>query len=61
MKRGDYYGISVTNLMKQRRKMGVYLLTKALQIFLAEGERQISPLDIKTDCVCPLNMKTKTN
>lgn len=52
MKRGDYYGIAVTYSMKKRREMGVYLLTKALQIFLAEGERQISPLDIKTDCGC---------
>jgi hypothetical protein len=46
-KKGDYYGVSVTFSMKERRKMGVYLLQKALQIFLAEGERQIAPLDIK--------------
>ena len=49
MKRGDYYGISVTYSMKKRREIGVYLLTKALRIFLAEGERQILPLDIKAD------------
>ncbi|XP_045215275.2 uncharacterized protein LOC123565473 [Mercenaria mercenaria] len=48
-KKGDYYGVSVTFSMKERRKMGVYLLKKALQIFLAEGERQIAPLDIKKD------------
>ena len=48
-KRGDYYGMSATLCMKQRRKMGAYLITKSLQIFLAEGERQISPLDIKSD------------
>lgn len=41
--------MSVTLSMKQRRTLGVYLLTKALQIFLAEGERQISPVDIKKE------------
>ncbi|XP_052796855.1 uncharacterized protein LOC128229169 [Mya arenaria] len=45
-KRGDYYGVSATYSMKMRRTLGVYLLKKALQIFLAEGERQISPVDI---------------
>ncbi|KAL3867218.1 hypothetical protein ACJMK2_044434 [Sinanodonta woodiana] len=47
-KRGDYYGVATTWSMKQKRKMGVYILKKALQIFLAEGERQICPPDIKT-------------
>ena len=46
-KRGDYYGISTTWGMKERRKMGVYFLKKALQIFQGEGERQILPVDIK--------------
>ncbi|KAH3837647.1 hypothetical protein DPMN_111047 [Dreissena polymorpha] len=46
-KRGDYYGVSVTYSAPRKRTMGVYLLKKALQIFLAEGERQISPADIK--------------
>ncbi|KAL5004171.1 hypothetical protein ScPMuIL_017627 [Solemya velum] len=46
-KRGDYYGIATTWPRKEKRKMGVYLLKKAFQIFLAEGERQICPLDMK--------------
>jgi len=28
--------------------MGVYLIKRALQIFLNEGERQIRPEDLKT-------------
>ncbi|OWF34866.1 uncharacterized protein LOC110443652 [Mizuhopecten yessoensis] len=46
-KRGDYYSVSTTWSNKQRQQVGVYLLKKALQIFLGEGERQISPPDIK--------------
>uniref|UniRef100_A0A8C6VC38 Ankyrin repeat and LEM domain containing 1 n=1 Tax=Naja naja TaxID=35670 RepID=A0A8C6VC38_NAJNA len=32
--------------MKRRRSLGVFLLHRALQIFLAEGERQLRPTDI---------------
>ncbi|ESP05479.1 hypothetical protein LOTGIDRAFT_102206 [Lottia gigantea] len=46
-KKGDFYGTSSTWSMKVKRRMGVYFLKKALQIFLAEGERQICPPDIK--------------
>ncbi|XP_076102149.1 uncharacterized protein LOC143071614 [Mytilus galloprovincialis] len=46
-KRGDYYGISSTWSMKEKRRMGVFFLKKALQIFQGEGERQILPMDIK--------------
>ncbi|XP_069137278.1 uncharacterized protein [Argopecten irradians] len=46
-KKGDYYGVSTTWSNKQRQHVGVLLLKKALQIFLGEGERQISPPDIK--------------
>ncbi|XP_033751024.1 LOW QUALITY PROTEIN: protein phosphatase 1 regulatory subunit 12A-like [Pecten maximus] len=46
-KRGDYYGVSTMWSNKQRQQVGVLLLKKALQIFLGEGERQISPPDIK--------------
>ncbi|RUS84561.1 hypothetical protein EGW08_007656 [Elysia chlorotica] len=41
IKRGDFYGVSSTWSMQLRRQVGVYLLQKALQIFLADGERQI--------------------
>ncbi|KAL8563548.1 hypothetical protein ACOMHN_060864 [Nucella lapillus] len=47
MKKGDYYGVASTWLTTKRRCMGAYLLRKAFQIFLSEGERQICPLDIQ--------------
>ncbi|XP_012938654.1 uncharacterized protein LOC101861013 [Aplysia californica] len=47
MKRGDFYGLASTWSMQQRRMMGVFLLQKALKIFLAEGERQICVPDLK--------------
>ncbi|GFO24721.1 ankyrin repeat and lem domain-containing protein 1 [Plakobranchus ocellatus] len=46
LKRGDFYGVSATWSMQLRRQIGVYLLQKALQIFLAEGERQICLPDL---------------
>lgn len=46
-KRGDFYGV-VSNLpVKKKRELGVHLLYRAMQIFLAEGERQLRPLDIR--------------
>ncbi|XP_033634850.1 protein phosphatase 1 regulatory subunit 12A-like [Asterias rubens] len=46
IKKGDFYGPSSTWPVRQRRQMGVFLLKKACQIFLIEGERQIRPVDI---------------
>ncbi|XP_033821066.1 ankyrin repeat and LEM domain-containing protein 1 [Periophthalmus magnuspinnatus] len=46
-KRGDYYGI-VSNWQQRRKKeLGIHLLYRAMQIFLAEGERQLRPADIR--------------
>ncbi|XP_044276980.1 ankyrin repeat and LEM domain-containing protein 1 isoform X2 [Varanus komodoensis] len=45
-KKGDYYGVAANWPMKQRRRLGIYLLHRAMQIFLAEGERQLRPADI---------------
>lgn len=47
IKRGDYYGISKSWSMKDKRKLGVYLLHKAMNIFLVEGESQLRPNDLK--------------
>ncbi|XP_013384672.1 ankyrin repeat and LEM domain-containing protein 1-like [Lingula anatina] len=47
IKKGDYYGKASTWTLKQKRLLGTYLLKKALQIFLIEGERQIRPGDLK--------------
>ncbi|XP_028672408.2 ankyrin repeat and LEM domain-containing protein 1 [Erpetoichthys calabaricus] len=46
-KRGDYYGVVATWPMKRRRQLGVHLLYRAMQIFMAEGERQLHPADIR--------------
>ncbi|XP_058019650.1 ankyrin repeat and LEM domain-containing protein 1 [Ahaetulla prasina] len=45
-KKGNYYGLVAGWPMKRRRSLGVFLLHRALQIFLAEGERQLRPADI---------------
>lgn len=46
-KRGDYYGVVSTWAAKRKRELGVHLLYRAMQIFLAEGERQLRPADIR--------------
>ncbi|XP_069505032.1 ankyrin repeat and LEM domain-containing protein 1 isoform X2 [Ambystoma mexicanum] len=46
-KKGNYYGYVQDWPMKRRRKLGVHMLHRAMQIFLAEGERQLRPADIK--------------
>ncbi|CAH1797485.1 unnamed protein product [Owenia fusiformis] len=46
-KSGDYYGISSTWKPLDKRKLGVHLLVRAMRVLLAEGERQITPRDIK--------------
>ncbi|XP_026547017.1 collagen alpha-1(I) chain-like [Notechis scutatus] len=45
-KKGNYYGSVAAWPMKRRRSLGVFLLHRALRIFLAEGERQLRPADI---------------
>lgn len=46
-KRGDYYGVVSTWSVRKKRELGVHLLYRAMQIFLAEGERQLRPADIR--------------
>ncbi|XP_014271238.1 ankyrin repeat and LEM domain-containing protein 1 [Halyomorpha halys] len=43
---GEYYGIVKNWSIKQKMQLGVVLLYRALQIYLAEGERQIFPTDL---------------
>ncbi|XP_032094261.1 LOW QUALITY PROTEIN: ankyrin repeat and LEM domain-containing protein 1 [Thamnophis elegans] len=45
-KKGNYYGLVAGWPMKRRRNLGVFLLHRALRIFLGEGERQLRPADI---------------
>lgn len=47
MKKGNYYGEAKDWTPKRKRQLGVILLRRACAIFLAEGERQISPIDLK--------------
>lgn len=42
-KSGDYYGVVATWRSKEKCELGRYLLFKAFQILLVEGERQIFP------------------
>lgn len=46
-KRGNCYGVAAGWPPRRRRRLGVHLLHRALQIFLAEGERQLRPADIQ--------------
>nr|XP_046247629.1 ankyrin repeat and LEM domain-containing protein 1 [Scatophagus argus] len=46
-KRGDFYGVVSNWQMKKKRELGIHLLYRAMQIFLAEGERQLRPADIR--------------
>ncbi|XP_024134656.1 ankyrin repeat and LEM domain-containing protein 1 isoform X2 [Oryzias melastigma] len=46
-KRGDFYGVMSNWQMKRKRELGIHLLYRAMQIFLAEGERQLRPADIR--------------
>ncbi|CAH2292911.1 ankyrin repeat and LEM domain-containing 1, partial [Pelobates cultripes] len=45
-KKGVYYGQLQNWKPARRRNLGVHMLYRALQIFLAEGERQLRPPDI---------------
>ncbi|GAB1605194.1 uncharacterized protein LOC115220343 isoform X1 [Argonauta hians] len=44
--RGSCYGLTTKWSLAWKREMGTYWLYKAFQIFLAEGERQIFPVDL---------------
>ncbi|XP_038211578.1 ankyrin repeat and LEM domain-containing protein 1-like [Zerene cesonia] len=46
LKVGNYYGVAASWPLKERRMLGLYLLYKAMHIFLSEGERQLRPDDI---------------
>ncbi|KAM5193347.1 ankyrin repeat and LEM domain-containing protein 1 [Mantella aurantiaca] len=47
-KKGVYYGQAQNWTLTRRRRLGVHMLHRAMQIFLAEGERQLRPPDIRT-------------
>lgn len=47
IKRGDYYGISKSWTMRQRKQLGIWLLYKAMHVLMIEGESQLRPDDIK--------------
>ncbi|TMW51065.1 hypothetical protein DOY81_003839 [Sarcophaga bullata] len=45
-KRGDYYGPAKTWTMREKKYLGIALLFKAMRIYVAEGESQLSPSDL---------------
>lgn len=47
IKSGEFYGVAATWPQKKKKCLGVYLLYKAMKIFLQDGERQIYPRDIE--------------
>lgn len=46
LKSGEFYGIVQGWPQKKKKQLGIYLLFKALRMFLLEGESQISPADL---------------
>lgn len=46
LRRGEYYGITKNLQMRYRRQMGIGLLHRAMNIYLAEGESQLMPFDL---------------
>ncbi|XP_005359213.1 ankyrin repeat and LEM domain-containing protein 1 isoform X1 [Microtus ochrogaster] len=46
-KQGHYYGEAAHWPPTKRQRLGVYLLHRALLVFLAEGERELRPQDIQ--------------
>lgn len=44
--RGTYYGYTTTMTVQEKRSLGKYLLYKAMEIFMHEGERQLFPRNV---------------
>ncbi|NXL67706.1 ANKL1 protein, partial [Chordeiles acutipennis] len=45
-RKGQCYGAVASWAAERRRRLGVHMLHRAMSIFLAEGERQLRPMDI---------------
>lgn len=46
LKKGDFYGFARNFSTRQKRQMGVGLLFRAMNIYLHEGESQLTPFDL---------------
>ncbi|NWH53675.1 ANKL1 protein, partial [Fregata magnificens] len=46
-RKGNCYGMVASWPAERRRRLGVHMLHRAMRIFLAEGERQLRPVDIQ--------------
>ncbi|NXT76590.1 ANKL1 protein, partial [Zapornia atra] len=46
-RKGNCYGVVASWPEERRRHLGVHMLHRAMRIFLAEGERQLRPVDIQ--------------
>lgn len=47
VKSGEFYGVAAAWPQRNKKSLGVYLLYKAMKIFIQDGERQIYPRDIE--------------
>jgi len=45
-KRGTYFDKTLRWRHSDRCKLGCYLLNRAMNVFLADGERQLKPVDL---------------
>ncbi len=43
---GVYYGVAATWNSKLKRRLGAFLLYRAMRIFIAENEIQLKPTDV---------------
>ena len=48
-KAGNFYGVAASWNDKKRRLLGIYFLMKAMEVYLAEGERQIHLIDLSKE------------
>lgn len=46
LKKGEFYGAALSFSMRQKRQMGVGLLYRAMNVYLHEGESQLTPFDL---------------
>lgn len=46
-KAGIYYGVAASWNAKQKKRLGVFLLYRAMRMFIADNEVQLKPTDVR--------------
>lgn len=46
LKKGDFYGVAKNFPMRKKRELGIAILNKAMNVYLAEGESKLMPFDL---------------